>query len=551
MTWCLRIVWMIALAQAGQVVAADAAIASAHPLATEAGHRVLARGGNAFDAAVAVSAALAVVEPYGSGLGGGGFWLLHRARDRFQVMIDGREKAPLAARRNMFLDNSGKPVARASLDGPLAAAIPGTPAALVLIARKYGRLPLAMSLQPAIQFAKNGFIVDARYQRMTESRLALFNRLSPTAPFVTNGQALSAGSLLRQPELAATLQEISQRGVGGFYRGRVATELIESVRAAGGIWSYADLANYRAIERKPVSWRFRNVNITTAGLPSSAGATMAQALNILEPLPLESARPTQRIHWIAEAFRRAYQDRARYLGDSDFVSVPTARLMSKNYAAERAATISPDNASSSLDFPITEAEPANTTHFSIIDRAGNRVAATMSLNTAFGSGYVAGNTGVVLNNEMDDFAAAAGVANTYGLVGSQANAIQPGKRPLSSMAPTFVEDRRGVMVLGTPGGSRIISMVALAILDYSARREPDMQALLAAPRIHHQYLPDAIELEPASYDIDAITDLELRGHVVKHAATTWGNMQIVYHDKATHTTRAFSDPRATKAQLGF
>lgn len=550
MKWCLRGILLFALTQTGLAVAADAAIASAHPLATDAGHRTLARGGNAFDAAVAVSAVLAVVEPYGSGLGGGGFWLLHRARDRFQVMIDGREKAPLAARRNMFLDGAGKPVARASLDGPLAAAIPGTPAALVLIAGKYGRLPLTMSLEPAIQLAQNGFVVDARYQRMAESRLAAFARWSPTTRFVSSGRALQAGSVLRQPELAATLQEIAVRGSAGFYKGRVATELVDSVRSAGGIWTHADLAQYRALERKPISWRYRNLNITTAALPSSAGATLAQALNILETLPLENARPVQRMHWTVEAFRRAYHDRARYLGDSDFVDVPMARLTSKTYAAERAATISAENASSSADFAPTAAEHTNTTHFSIIDRAGNRVAATMSINTAFGSGFVAGGSGVILNNEMDDFATAPGVGNAYGLTGSDANAIQPAKRPLSSMAPTFIEDRRGVVVLGTPGGSRIITMVALAILDYSARREPDMQALLAAPRFHHQYLPDVIEFEPTC-DMEAINELELRGHLVKPASSSWGNMQIVYHDHVTNSTRAFSDPRATKAEAGF
>ena len=543
-------VWLV-LVCSGQASAGEAAIASAHPLATQAGLQVLARGGNAFDAAVATSAALAVVEPYGSGLGGGGFWLLHRARDRFQVMIDGREKAPLAARRSMFLDAADKPLPRASLDGPLAAAIPGTPAALVLIAKKYGRLPLAMSLEPAIQLAQNGFIADARLQRMAESRLTALNRFSPSAGFVVKGQALPAGSLLRQSDLAATLQEIAARGTAGFYKGRVATELVESVRAAGGIWSYADLAQYRAVERKPISFRFRNLTVTTAALPSSAGATLAQALNILEPLPWDSVRPAQRVHWTVEALRRAYHDRARYLGDSDFVDVPMERLVSKSYAADRAKTISAENASLSADFPVAQAQGVNTTHFSVIDRAGNRVAATMSINTAFGSGLVAGNTGVVLNNEMDDFVTIPGAGNTYGLVGSYANAIQPGKRPLSSMAPTFVEDRRGVMVLGTPGGSRIISMIALAILNYSAQQLVDIQALIAEPRFHHQYLPDAIEFEPSTCDADLTADLELRGHVIKYGASTWGNMQIVYYDKETNTSRAFSDPRSAKAQAGF
>ena len=291
----LQLMMLSASLCATTVAAGEAAIASAHPLATAAGQQVLMRGGTAFDAAVAVTASLAVVEPYGSGLGGGGFWLLHRARDRYQTMIDGREKAPLAARRTMFLDAQDKPLPRASLDGPRAAGIPGTPAAMVLIASKYGRLPLAMSLEPAIQLAQNGFIVDARFQRMAESRLPALSRFTHNSRFLANGQPLAAGSLLRQPELAATLQELAARGAAGFYKGRVASELIESVRDAGGIWSYADLARYRAIERKPVHLRFRNLAITTAALPSSAGATLAQALNILEPLPLESMPAAKRI----------------------------------------------------------------------------------------------------------------------------------------------------------------------------------------------------------------------------------------------------------------
>ena len=529
----------------------DAAIASAHPLATEAGHKVLARGGNAFDAAVAVSAALAVVEPFGSGLGGGGFWLLHLARNDHDVLIDGREVAPQAARRTMYLDAQGKAIPRASLDGPLAAAIPGTPAALVTIAAKYGRLPLAMSLEPAIELAQTGFVVDTRFQRMAENRLAALQQYSPASRFLRNGRPLAAGAILRQPELAATLQEIAVRGAAGFYKGRVATELIESVRAAGGLWSYADLAHYRVIERKPAVFRYKDLSVTTAPLPSSGGVVLAQIFHMLEPFPLETFPPAKRVHLTVEAMRRAYQDRARYLGDPDFVEVPLDKLTSRQYAIERARSIDLERAGISADASRPTREGASTTHFSIIDRAGNRVSATLSINTVFGSAFVAGASGVLLNNEMDDFVIAPGQPNIYGLVGGAANSIQPGKRPLSSMAPSFVEDSRGVLVIGTPGGSRILSMLALAILDYSLKRDVNIEALLAAPRYHHQYLPDVIEVEPDGFDFNLASELELLGHSLKPSASSWGNMQAVFYDKARKRSQAFGDPRSVRAQAGF
>lgn len=546
-----RVSFLIFLALVAPRAGAEAAIASAHPLASEAGYKILARGGNAFDAAVAVSAALAVVEPFGSGLGGGGFWLLHQARNKHDVLIDGREVAPAAARRNMYLDTRAKPLPRASLDGPLAAAIPGTPAALVLIAAKYGRLPLAMSLQPAIELAQNGFVVDARFQRMAEGRAAALQQFASASRYLRDGRPIVAGTILRQPELAATLQEIAVRGAAGFYKGRVASELIESVRAAGGIWSYADLANYRAIERAPAIFRYKDLSVTTAPLPSSAGVVLAQILQMLEPFPLDTYAPAKRVHVTVEAMRRAYHDRARYLGDPDFVEVPLEKLTSRQYAIERARSIDLEHASGSGEVPRLTREGANTTHFSIIDRSGNRVAATMSINTPFGSGFVAGTSGVLLNNEMDDFVIAPGEPNAYGLVGGTANTIQPGKRPLSSMAPTFVEDARGILVLGTPGGSRILSMLALAILDYHLKREVAIDALLGAPRYHHQYLPDVIEVEPEGFDFSVASELELIGHTLKPAATSWGNMQAVFYDKARRRSQAFSDPRASRAQSGF
>ena len=521
----------------------QAAIASAHPLASAAGAEVLAAGGNAFDAAIAVAAALGVVEPYSSGLGGGGFLLLHRAADRRQVVVDARETAPGAATADMFLDAGGAPVPRASLDGARAAAIPGTPAALAWIAQRYGRLPLRVSLAPAVRLAREGFAVDARFARVSAAAAAKLSRDSlSSALFLADGAPLREGAVLRQPALAATFEAIAGAGHDGFYAGAVAEELVRSVRAAGGVWTLKDLAGYRIREREPARIAYRGATIVTAPLPSAGGLTLAQSLNILERFDLPPAGSAERAHLVAEALRRAYQDRARYLGDPDFVDGPWERLAGPGYAARRAATIRRDRATASGGLPAA-GEGENTSHFSVVDRDGNRVAATLTINTLFGSGFVAGATGVLLNNEMDDFAVAPGVPNVYGLVGSRANAVAPGKRPLSSMSPTFVEDRRGVLVLGTPGGSRIISMVLLAILGYLDQAAVDPAALVAAPRFHHQYLPDRIEVEPDGFDEAWRAALAARGHAISVAARRWGNMQAVWVDATSGRAAAASDPR--------
>lgn len=531
-----------------------AAVAAAQPLATEAGLRVLSMGGNAFDAAVAVSAALAVVEPYGSGLGGGGFWLLHRAADGFEVMVDGRERAPGAATRDMYLDAQGRPRPRASLDGPLAAGVPGLPAGLVHLAQRYGRLPLAASLAPAIGYARDGFAVGQRYALMAREREAAL-AASPTAAaiFLQDGKAPGPGFRLLQPDLARTLEALARHGRPGFYSGPVARELVAAVRQAGGIWTLQDLRAYRVVERKPIRFSYRGATITAAPPPSSGGVVLAESLQILERLPLPEADEVQRMHFVIEAMRRAYQDRARYLGDPDHVAMPLQRLLSRDYAAGRAAGIDPGDAtpSSALDGePAAELrQGTHTTHFSIIDDEGNRVAGTLSLNTMFGSGFVAGRSGVLLNNEMDDFVMKPGVPNAYGLVGNAANAIQPGKRPLSSMSPTFVEDERGVLVLGTPGGSRIISMVLLGVLDYLHGPSPDLRRLVALPRYHHQYLPDRVEVEPGAFPPALLQALELRGHTIHVVSRRWGDMQAAYLDKRSGRLDAASDPRGEGLSL--
>jgi gamma-glutamyltranspeptidase/glutathione hydrolase len=522
----------------------QAAIASAHPLATQAGMEILAEGGNAFDAAVAVSAALAVVEPQSSGLGGGGFWLLHRASDGRDVMIDGRERAPLAAQRDMYLDKNGEVVPNLSVDGPLAAAIPGEPAALAYLAQHYGRLPLAKSLAPAIRIAREGFPANDHYRQLAKFRLKVL-RASPaaTAVFLRDNEVPEPGTLIKQADLATTLSTLAEQGADGFYKGPLAKKLVTGIRNAGGIWTEDDLTSYRVVERPPVTGQYLGWRITSAAPPSSGGVALLTMLNILSGYDLEKMDPASRTHVIVEAMRRAYRDRAEYLGDPDFVKVPVSQLINPLYAAGLRAGIRVDKAtpSSALPGSVSETHSIDTTHFSILDRDGNRVAATLSVNFPFGSAFMAPGTGVLLNDEMDDFSAKPGVPNVYGLVGGDANAIAPGKRPLSSMTPTFLEGERGVAILGTPGGSRIITMVLLATLDIVAGG--DANSAVAVKRFHHQFLPDVIQYEPDALTPDVIEDLQRRGHSMRPLKRHYGNMQAVWWDEKSNKVTAASDPR--------
>ncbi len=530
----------------------NAAIASAHPLATAAGHEILARGGNAFDAAVAVAAALAVVEPYSSGLGGGGFLLLHRARDGHQVMVDARETAPARVRPELYLDRDGKPVRGATTQGGTAAAIPGTPAGLAHVAERYGALPLANSLAPAIRLARDGFAVDERYARIAGLRERyLRDAVEAGRIFLDGNRAPQAGWLLRQPELAATLERFGKEGRKGFYAGPVARALVESVNQAGGVWQQEDLANYRVVEREPLRFQYRGATITTAPLPSAGGIALAQCLYMLEQLgPIDPRAPTQ-VHFLAEALRRAFYDRARYLGDSDFVDVPVAGLTSRAYAARLAASIRPDTAtrSDALGPEVPAPAGTSTTHLSVIDSAGNRVGATLTINLLFGSGVVGRGTGVLLNNEMDDFTLEADLPNAFRLRGGAANAVAPGKRPLSSMTPTFVEDGKGVLVLGAPGGSRIVSQVLLAVLDYLRTPGVDLAAIAEAPRYHHQWWPDRVEIEPEGFTGEWRAAIEAKGHRLQVVKRKWGNMQLAFKSRQTGAAQAASDPRGT--ELGW
>jgi len=531
--------------QARAAVAHKAAIASAHPLASQAGREILAAGGNAFDAAVAVSAALAVVEPSSSGLGGGGFYLLHRQADGYETMLDAREKAPGAASRDMYLDKAGNVIDNASVDGPLAAGIPGEPAAFEYLARRYGKLPLQRSLQPAIRLARDGFPLNARLQGgIRFKRDGILRAPDVAKVFLTaDGGVPELGAIIKQPDLANTLEAIATRGAKGFYEGRVAAELVSGVRAAGGIWTLQDLAAYRVIERKPLIGEYRGARIVSASPPSSGGIAVLDALNILSGFELSTFDSATRKHLVIEAMRRAYRDRAIYLGDPDFVTMPLALLTSPDYAAGQRSSIRTDKAMPSSLLPGIEsaAGGTQTTHFSVLDADGNRVAATISINLFFGSGYMPPKTGVLLNNTMDDFSTKAGRPNKFGLVGATANAIAPNKRSLSSMTPTFVETPQGLMIVGSPGGSFIISMVLLGTLNYlDGMNAAD---IVSYPHYHHQYLPDEVDYEAGALTDAEITELQAMGHTLRAAGRPWGNMQVVTWDFATGKVEAASDPR--------
>ncbi|MDT8383225.1 MAG: gamma-glutamyltransferase [Gammaproteobacteria bacterium] len=533
-----------------------AAIATAHPEATAAGHEILALGGNAFDAAVAITAVIGVVEPYGSGLGGGGFWLLHRQSDGYQTLLDGREKAPAAAHRDMYLDAEGNVIDGAAINGPLAAGIPGVPAAMVHLAKNYGRLPLQKSLAPAIRVASNGFAVDEQYRRYATMRLKTLQQYPATAEiFLENGAVPPLGHRLRQPDLARTLETIAQQGNAGFYQGTMARRIVAGVKQAGGLWSLADLENYRVIEREPIRVDYQGMTLISAPLPSSGGIVLAGILNMLSQYDVATMDRVDRTHVTLEAMRRAYRDRAEYLGDSDFVEVPVARLLSREHSRQLVRDLQLDRATPSEELaPVGDpgGAGADTTHFSVLDKDGNRVAATLSVNYLFGSCYVVPGTGFLLNDEMDDFSAKPGVPNAYGLVGAEANAIAPGKRPLSSMSPTFIENDRGVALLGTPGGSRIITMVLLGALEYD--KGGDAPDIVKRPRFHHQYLPDLVMYENEAFDAELEQELALRGHVLKKQMSPYGggfghygNMQAVVWDKSRNTVSAASDPRGIGA----
>ncbi len=523
-----------------------AAVASANPLASEAGIEVLEQGGNAFDAAIAVSAALGVVEPYGSGLGGGGFFLLRRASDGLEVFVDGRETAPGAAFEEMYLDEAGDPIPGASRNGPLAAGIPGLPAALVHLAENYGRLPLADSLAPAIRYAEEGFPAYEELVRRL-SRQASGLSEGARAVFAPGGEVPAAGELLRQPDLAATMRTLAREGRDGFYRGAVADTLVDGVQGGGGIWSAEDLLNYRVVEREPLTGRYHDVDITTAPPPSAGGVALINMFNMLSGYDLASADRVTRVHLLTEIMRRAFRDRGPYLGDPDFVDVPLDRLTHPYYAAGQRASLRIDRATPSDSLP--GIQPAGsfggpqTSHFSVLDRDGNMVAATQTINFGFGSGFMAPGTGVLLNNEMDDFSMKPGQPNGYQLLSAEANSIQPGKRMLSSMTPTILRTEDGVALLGSPGGSQIITIVFLASLAWV--EGADAATMASNPRFHHQYFPDRLMFEPDAISAEEEEALRGLGHNLARSRQLRGNgnLQIVTWDRGSGEVDAASDPR--------
>ena len=530
------------------------AVASAHALATEAGLQVMREGGNAFDAAIATSAVLSVVEPISSGLGGGGFFLLHDASTGRDVFVDARETAPASAHPDRYRGADGAFDRDRAENGPWSAGIPGLPAAFVHIAGRYGALPLSQSLAPAIRIAEEGFPIYARFARGYQSRRAVMERYPGTrAVFLADGRAPEEGDVFRQPDLARTLRLLAERGFDGFYGGETAGKLVAGVNAEGGEWTASDLAAYRVVEREPVRFRYHDWTVTTAPPPSSGGIAMAQMLQILEPYDLPAMDDAARTHLVVESMRRAFRDRTFYLGDPDFVRIPQRTLLSRDYAAGLRATINPAKATPSdlLSGAATPLEDEETTHFSIIDAAGNRAAVTQTVNLLFGSGLVAPGTGVLLNNEMDDFALQPGVPNAFGVMGFDANAPAPGKRPLSSMTPTFLESKDRVAVLGTPGGSRIITMVLLGILGYDAGL--GAQAVAALPRYHHQWMPDRISAESGTFSADTAARLRALGHAVdlpgdaaaggRGSSHVWGNLQTLEWNRADGSLSGGSDPR--------
>lgn len=521
-----------------------AAIASAHPLATQAGMDVLNKGGNAFDAAIAVAASLGVVEPYSAGIGGGGFWLLYDASLDQYRFIDARETAPQAAGKNYYLTKSGKVNRDKAINGPTAAAIPGQAAAFTHIAENYGRLPLKKSLAAAIEQANHGFEVNEYYRTLMGYRLDAVRRYPDSANiFLKDNQIPEKGYLLRQPDLANTLKLLAKNGFDGFYKGEVAQQLLTAVQQNGGHWTADDLANYKVIERDPIRVNFGGVEVISSPPPSSGGIALVQMLNMLTYFQWQQLSTVDQTHLLTEIMRRAYFDRAEFLGDPDFVDIPQTELLSESHAQQWASSINMDQATSSLSLngPKNVEQGMHTTHFSVLDKEGNKVSATLSINLPFGSAFTAAGTGVLLNNEMDDFSAKPGEPNAYGLVGSKANAIAPGKRPLSSMTPTIIESSRQTAILGTPGGSRIITMVFLGVLEH-LQGQP-VTAWVSKPRFHHQYLPDVIEFEPGAFSDIELEQLSARGHSLKDSRRKYGNMQAILWDKQSQEVTAASDPR--------
>jgi gamma-glutamyltranspeptidase/glutathione hydrolase len=503
------------------VIASHGMVVAQEKIGAQIGRDVLARGGNAVDAAVATGFAMAVSYPRAGNIGGGGFMVIHSADRHEDITIDYREAAPAATTRDIFLGPDGKPDAAASRFSALGIGVPGTVAGLALALDKYGSQKFTLSdlLQPAIALARDGFVIaDDTAATLTEmqGRMARW----PTSVKIfsrPDGTPLRPGDTLVQSDLAATLTAIAAQGPRGFYEGPVAEKLVSGIRGTGGIFTPDDLKNYQPVIRAPVRGIYRGYDIISMPLPSSGGTVLVETLNILEGFAMHDIRQgsAPSLHLLIEAMKRAYADRARYLGDPAFVNAPIVTLLSKDYAAKQRLSIDLAHATPWTDAlsAVPPREGQNTTHFSVVDSAGNAVSNTYTLNFPYGVGMVADGTGVLLNNEMDDFTAAPGASNAFGLVGFEANLPGPGKRPLSSMSPTIVlKDGKPVLVTGSPGGSRIIStvlQVIVNVIDY----DMNVAAAVAAPRLHHQWLPDEVRIEHG-FDDKTLSALKAMGHKV-------------------------------------
>lgn len=503
------------------LIAEKAMVVSAREEASKIGLLMMQKGGNAFDAMVATELALAVTYPFAGNLGGGGF-MVYRLADGTSGTLDYREKAPLAANRDMYLDENGEVIPGLSTLGALAVGVPGTIAGVFEVHRKLGTLPIEDILAPVIGLAERGVIVtEKQAQRLAANRESIVEVSGEQTLFAN---VFAENDTIKYPALAETLKRISKNGRDEFYKGETAVMLVNFLQEKGGIISLEDLADYEAKWRDPVEFPYRDLNIISMAPPSSGGVTLAQIFGMLEPFNLRSMghNSAEYIQVLAEAERRAYADRNYYLGDPDFVEVPMEILMSKSYLSERMGTFNPDKATLSSEISqgtIQFVESDETTHYSIIDQFGNAVAVTTTLNGAYGSKLYCDDLGFFLNNEMDDFSSKTGVPNMFGLIGAEANAIAPGKRMLSSMTPTIVEKNGELlMVVGTPGGSTIITSVLQTILN-AAEFDMTMQQAVDAPRFHHQWLPDYINFEPKGFGSLIQDRLKQKGYIINEGYT--------------------------------
>jgi gamma-glutamyltranspeptidase / glutathione hydrolase len=505
-------------------------VVTSQHLASDVGAAILRQGGNAIDAAVAVGYALAVTHPCCGNLGGGGFMTIHLAGGK-NTFINFRERAPLAAHPDMFLDAQGKVVSSRSLDGYLAVGVPGTVMGLEMARQKYGTLPRAVLIAPAIKLADEGFVLTrGDVDVLADGTRAFRDQPNVAAIFLKHGEAFVPGDRLTQKDLAATLRAISGGGADAFYHGAIAAAVSAASHAHGGLLTAADFAAYTATESAPIDCSYRGYTIVSAPPPSSGGITLCEMLQVLQGYPLKAMgfHSSAAVHVMTEAMRHAYRDRNTYLGDPAFIDNPTARLLSASYAESIRAKIQANRATPSAALPglAPAAEHATTTHYSVIDRSGNAVSLTYTINDSFGAKVIAANTGFFLNDEMDDFTAKPGVANVFGLVQGKANAVAPGKRPLSSMTPTLVfKDGKPVLVVGTPGGSRIITTVLEVIVNFIDHGMM-LQEAVDAPRIHHQWLPDTIGAEPFALSADTVKTLTSMGYKVV-PLENWGSGNAV------------------------